>query len=264
MVLKHNPKEVINGIPVFLEDQLSKHLQHQVDYFSKEKITETESYKLSAWQQSYVKRFTENFSNLDGKLVLDAGGGSGYMTIELAKLGVNVVCVDLTLRSLIRLKRIVEEFGLSDRVALMCCDVQKLPFNDKSFDYYISNAVLEHLPSDEKAIKEMERVCKDNAGAFIAVPLSLKYVNKLLIPLNIFHDKRIGHLRRYDEGILAKKLSNWNPKKIYYTGHFKKVIKTVVNMFLPIFDEQQIELEDTKLSNVKQGASNIIAVSERK
>ena len=51
-------------------------------------------------------------------------------------------------------------------------DATKLDFDDKSFDIIIANHILEHIPDDLKAMKEMFRVLKDNGVAILQVPLS--------------------------------------------------------------------------------------------
>ena len=95
---------------------------------------------------------------------MDVGSGSGYMTVELAKLGAKIVSVDLTLKPLIRLKKISKKLGLEDKIQFACCDIQGLPFEDGIFDYYISNAVLEHVEGEQAAIDETNRVTKRNGG----------------------------------------------------------------------------------------------------
>jgi len=66
-----------------------------------------------------------------------------------------------------------------------------LPLKNNVVDYFISNAVLEHLPKESQAIEEINRITKTNSGLMMCVPLSYKYLNPLLVLINYVHDKRI-------------------------------------------------------------------------
>ncbi len=256
----------INDIPVLVDlGNLPKHLLKQIKYFENEPTNNVDSteYILHEWQKSYLKRFIDNFSELKGKVVLDCGTGSGYMGIELARMGANVIASDITLKSLLRLKSIINKQQLQNQFTIVCCSADNLPFQSKIADYFISNAVLEHIPDDIKAISEINRICKNKASSMITVPISYKYINPLLIPINFIHDKRIGHLRRYNSKTLSEKFSNWEQQNIYYTGHFNKVIKVLINKLTKIFNEEQIEQCDRVKEKDNWGASNIIVMFNR-
>jgi len=53
-------------------------------------------------------------------------------------------------------------------------DATKLHFADNSFDMIIANHILEHIPEDVQAMKEMYRVLKPNGSAVLQVPYSEK------------------------------------------------------------------------------------------
>ncbi len=247
-----------NDIPILVNlENLPRHLQGQIRYFNKESKSLVK-YELSEWQKNYIGRFCKTFPLIKEKLIIDCGVGSGYMTIELAKLGANVIATDLTLQNLINLKKTAKELGLENKIMPVCCDAQSLSIKKGIADYFVSNAVLEHLPEDQKAVEEIERVCKDSAGCLITVPLKFKFVNPLFWAPLYIADRNIGHLRRYDEKKLKERFKNWRLSKTLYTGHFKKGVKIIINMIVKIFDENQIELEDKQKENKRWGASNII------
>lgn len=50
-------------------------------------------------------------------------------------------------------------------------DLQKLPFEDQTYDFVFASHVLEHIPNDEKAIAEIRRILKPNGIAILPVPL---------------------------------------------------------------------------------------------
>jgi len=250
---------ILEGIPVMVDlNDLSDHLRDQIKYFIKEEITKEPTYSISPWQESYVKRFTETFDLENGSVVLDCGTGSGYMAIELAKKGAVVLATDLTFSSLQRLKTIRNSLGLTSNIHLFCSNAEVLPIKDGVVDYFISHAVLEHLPREKEAILEINRVTHLNSCLSLVVPLKYRLLNPLLIPLNYIHDRRVGHLRRYTKEDFISKFCHWNLEKVAYTGHFAKVLKTIVNMFFKVFDEEKIEKMDKALEDKKYGASNIV------
>jgi ubiquinone/menaquinone biosynthesis C-methylase UbiE len=257
--------EVIEGIPILVDlGNLTPYLQFQVRYFEEKTRARAAIFELSPWQKNYVKKFVSNAGAVEDALVIDCGTGSGYMALELAKKGAYVIACDLTLKSLINLKDTSKELGLSDRILLVCCTAESLPIKNGIADYFISNAVLEHLPRDKEAISEMDRVTRSGAMAMIALPFGYRYVNPLLLPINLLHDWSIGHLRRYDEKKVAEDFKGWTIKKTFFTGHTAKAVKALVNMAAKVFDENSIEEEDESKHAVRWGAHNMISFLAKK
>jgi predicted SAM-dependent methyltransferase len=58
--------------------------------------------------------------------------------------------------------------------AISFSDATNLHFKDESFDMVIANHILEHIPEDLKAMKEMYRVLKSGGMALLQVPYSEK------------------------------------------------------------------------------------------
>jgi len=107
-------------------------------------------------------------------LILDAGGGPGRYTIELAKKGYDVVLLDLTPENLEFAKRKIKKERLQDKVkAILEGNIAKLPFKSNTFDAVIClGGPLSHVHPEKnrkKAISELIRVAKKNAPIFIAV-----------------------------------------------------------------------------------------------
>jgi SAM-dependent methyltransferase len=50
-------------------------------------------------------------------------------------------------------------------------DLQDLPFDDSSYDFIFASHVLEHIPDDQMAIREIRRVLKPNGVAILPVPV---------------------------------------------------------------------------------------------
>jgi ubiquinone/menaquinone biosynthesis C-methylase UbiE len=66
--------------------------------------------------------------------ILDAAGGTGRITVPLAKLGYPVVLCDISPGMLSVARRKLRRERLLDRVELLQCDACSLPFPDESFD----------------------------------------------------------------------------------------------------------------------------------
>jgi SAM-dependent methyltransferase len=61
-------------------------------------------------------------------------------------------------------------------------DATHLEFDDNSFDLLIANHILEHIPDDRKAMRELYRVLKPNGAAILQVPYSETLSNTLEEP----------------------------------------------------------------------------------
>jgi SAM-dependent methyltransferase len=108
-------------------------------------------------------------------LILDAGGGPGRYTIELAKSGYDVVLLDLTPELLDSSKRHIRKEGLEHKVKdIIEGSIDDLSlFERGSFDAVIClGGTLAHIVNRrqrEKAIDELTRVAKRNSPIFISV-----------------------------------------------------------------------------------------------
>lgn len=259
--------EIEQGIPILLDfPNLHTHSQNQQAHFEKtmQKRTIDSLTNMKHWKTRYLERFVHNFKKIKNKTVIEIGTGGGYMAFGLAKLGAKVIACDITITNLITLKGFAKTLGLENNLSFVCCSADQLPFKNNVFDYFAINAVLEHIPEEKKAINEIKRMLRKGGGLMISVPIKYKYVFPLFFPINYLHDKRIGHLRRYDEISLKSKFPSFSLQQVYFTGHPLKVAKFIINKIIRIFDEQVIEEDDTKLDSIKMWSSNIIALFYKK
>lgn len=60
---------------------------------------------------------------------------------------------------------------LESPIADVKADITNLPFENESFDVILCNHVLEHIPDDKKAMKELYRVMKKGGWGIFQVPL---------------------------------------------------------------------------------------------
>jgi len=110
-----------------------------------------------------------------GGLILDAGGGPGRYTVELAKQGYDLVLLDLTPRLLEIAKEQIAEAGVEDRVKrIVEGSIEDLSvFEDGSFDAVVClGGPLSHVLENEgrmRAVEELIRVARPGAPVFASV-----------------------------------------------------------------------------------------------
>jgi SAM-dependent methyltransferase len=107
--------------------------------------------------------------------ILDAGGGPGRYTIELARLGHDVVLLDLTRAMLKIAKRQIREAGVENRVKqILEGSITDLSmFHDGTFDAVVClGGPLSHILKEKQRVKaasELLRVAKEDAPIFASV-----------------------------------------------------------------------------------------------
>lgn len=98
---------------------------------------------------------------VEGMKVLDAGGGYGRYSLELARLGCQVVHLDLAPRMLEEARKFARSMGLEHRITFLSGKVQDLSaFSDGFFDLVLSlDAPVSYAyPEEKRAIRELCRV----------------------------------------------------------------------------------------------------------
>jgi SAM-dependent methyltransferase len=111
----------------------------------------------------------------EGGLALDAGGGPGRYTHELARHGHDVVLLDLTPANLAFARRQIKKAGIHERVkdVVEGSIVDLSRFSDNTFDAVVcTGGPLSHVldpPDRERAISELIRVAKPGAPVFVSV-----------------------------------------------------------------------------------------------
>ncbi len=109
--------------------------------------------------------FNECLKNedLNNKLLLDAGFGTGWFSKKARERGAYVFSMDLGENLLAEVAKKCD----SERVV---GSILSMPFEDNMFDYVISSEVIEHTPEPYKAIKEIYRVLKPGGIMVLSTP----------------------------------------------------------------------------------------------
>ena len=258
---------VLDGVPVMIDDEaLAADAQYgsQREYFDAEFGT-YERYRLENWRRSYLARL-RSAGLLDGDgPVLDIGvGGSGYTVIEAAKAGHTAVGCDLSLAGLRAAGRFAGEKGVEKRTGWVCCSAEQLPFADGSFSSVLAIAVLEHVPDDRAALSELARVLRPGGQAWVTVPHALRNISPIFRAPNRRHDRRLGHLRRYEQDELAEagRRVGLVAEDVQFTGHPIKVLQLAA---AGLGDRLWwwCERRDLARSNVRRGSMQLSVLFRR-
>lgn len=97
---------------------------------------------------------------------------------------------------------------------VLYADATTLPFENEMFDIVIANHVMEHIPDDSKAMREIFRVLKQNGNAIMQIPFSEIIDNTIEDPLisdpqkqsELFGQK--DHVRIYNIKSYVRRLEN--------------------------------------------------------
>lgn len=115
------------------------------------------------------------------------------------------------------LKRINQKkyvsIDLDSTLAEYRMDIQRLNFQDESFDLIICSHVLEHVVNDRLAMREIRRVLRPGGTAILQVPISWKLSAIDEEPTLLDEKERvrrfgqIDHIRMYNEGGYLERLN---------------------------------------------------------
>ena len=149
------PTSDYHGIPSFVEDepyvsafglQWLKHAKTQLDSHTGLTIT----------RDRISRMFGPLFSNLDDKVILEAGCGAGRFTEILLESNTLVTAVDLSVAVLAN----YENNGKSSNLRIVRASITELPFENEQFDIVFCPGVVQHTPNPSDSISELYKQVK--------------------------------------------------------------------------------------------------------
>ena len=161
---------IIGGIPRLLSAETKDFLQKNKKSFSLEwKYSQKEERNwgqdIEFRKQLFLQGFGLEPDALAGKLILDAGCGSGVLSRALGdSYGMEVLAADLAtgIENAYRKNR-------NPHVHFIQASVLELPLKDRMFDYVYCAGVLIHLPDTKRAFDLLPRLLKPGGRMFIWV-----------------------------------------------------------------------------------------------
>jgi SAM-dependent methyltransferase len=106
-----------------------------------------------------------------GSEVLDYGCGEGaYAAIEAARLGHQVMAIDLSPVAIEHARRDAERAGVAQNIDFEVMNAEALDVASGAFDFVCGLGVIHHLDLDA-SLREVARVMRPNAGALFVEPL---------------------------------------------------------------------------------------------
>jgi SAM-dependent methyltransferase len=100
--------------------------------------------------------------------ILDCGSGYGFVLRILRDLTrATIVGLEYEME---RVQETRDSLGDDPRLSYLCGDAMQLPFADGSFEYVVCSEVLEHLPDDARATREIFRVLRPGGILIATVP----------------------------------------------------------------------------------------------
>ncbi len=173
---------------------------------------------------------TQEVSEPSGKRILEAGCGSGLVSLELARRGADVFLIDISPQALFLAHENFHSQGIG--ATMLLASVTDLPFEDNSFDVTWNAGVIEHFDHDGqiRAVREMLRVTKPEGSVIVIVPSAAASVYRFA---KSFADKHNLWQPGYEQPILSLKelgkASGGSVVREYRTGfiaqfHFLKYL----------------------------------------
>ena len=143
------------------------------DWYTKGKIVNFEKIDKLVRKKSWFAQDGEkplfskiiDYKHLIDKKVLEIGCGTGSITAEFAKQGIDIFSTDIAYSASVSTKKRLKLFKLKGEVVES--DAENLPFYDETFEYIWCWGVLHHTPDTKKAIDEIWRVLKPKGRALI-------------------------------------------------------------------------------------------------
>lgn len=138
---------IVRGIPRFVSQenyattfghQWNRYARLQLDSQNQTTFSRDRFYSITEW----------NPSELSGKLVLDAGCGSGRFSEVALAAGAEVIAMDLS--SAVDACR--ANLGSHPRIHLVQASIYEMPFRNRQFDYAYCIGVIQHTPDPKKSV----------------------------------------------------------------------------------------------------------------
>lgn len=118
--------------------------------------------------------FVLNIAKQRGGKVIELGCGYGYLTLELARNGLDVIGVDLSPKSIEIAKKFADENPFKENfgsLKYVCDDILSMDLGENEFDTVIFFGTLHHLPDIDLVLSKVYQALKSGGNLIICEPV---------------------------------------------------------------------------------------------
>jgi len=247
----------------------AKNIREVEEYYKKIAKEYDKQYETPYWTLYHeitwhnIKKFLPKKKNA---LILDAGGGTGYWTIKLAKLGYKIVLTDIS-EEMLKVAQIkIKKEKLESKITVKKVDIRDMSyFPSNHFDMALAEGdPVSYCLDAKKAIKELARVIKPKSLVIVSVDSKYPLISRLISESsfdklstfiktgilkrehkfqaftpkelrNFFENARLKVVRIIGKSILVQLISREEREKI-----IKKHFKRTLNLELKFCDKQSL------------------------
>jgi ubiquinone/menaquinone biosynthesis C-methylase UbiE len=167
------------------------------------------------------KRLQEMSSYLKPGLILEAGSGRGWLSLQLSKKGYSIIDVDLSDARISQAKALYKSEQVE--IPIIKASLINLPLKDGTFSSVVSCDVVEHIPTVETAFAELNRVMVENGHLCLTIPNgygSFGIINDIILPGIGRGDKGIEgeHVQKFTANSMKTLIEFYNFKLIKFVN----------------------------------------------
>ncbi len=148
-----------------------------------------------------------------GGRILEIGCGVGWLSLELARAGMNVIGIDLSDRKIAVARdyynRIKKEENFSGSIEYIVDSIHNVDFPPSSLDAIVAWDSLHHIPDIGQLIKKIKLWLKDNGDFMVCEHMGSNFLNRVVI-IAIYFLPVIDKLKILKK--VAKKI--WTPEAV--------------------------------------------------
>ena len=134
-----------------------------------------------------------------GKKILDAGCGTGHLTLDLLSADYDVTSIDYSDELVDFARKTISDAQYPANV--FSCDLMSVKdHNLPLFDTIVCLDVIEHIEKEEIVLKNLYDLLKTDGILILSVPAIKQIYGQ--------RDKKVGHYRRYDKKELIRKIED--------------------------------------------------------
>ena len=203
-----------------MNEILEKRHISEKDYHDKKYHDNKESHYKSSGSNILLAKMWEMMGDLTGKMVVDYGCGTGWVTKKLLQKGAQVWAFDISEKSIELTKDVAKSLNLSDKIQVEQMPAENLHYEDNMFDIVLGIAILHHLDLSISS-REIKRVLKKGGKAYFLEPLRHNPLINIFRKLTPYmRSKDELPLRFQDFEVFKKEFSGFYHEEFYLLSTF--------------------------------------------